>query len=414
MHIPSTSFDETILKGNGAFLANALLERLNPETWPFTISQLPSDTALVGGAIRDAFLNRLKDKPDLDFVLPQDAIQTTHNLAKKLGGKVVVLDAERDIARLVFQGWTIDLARQIGCNLEKDLLRRDYRVNSIALKLGPDPTILDPTGGIEDLRKKRLVAVSEENLVEDPLRLLRGLRLMAELNFFLDAETRTFINTHATLLRKAAPERIQSELQRLVDADGAENVITLLKDSGLLGAWSNHNPTYLGSVPTAKALKIFTAKELSLAMPLARLTNLLSDSGLLNLRFSRKQRQRCQLLRKWQLRNDGNAYETLNEEDRLQLHMDLVEDLPALILTLSKKDQEEWINRWRDLNDPLFHPCSPLDGNTLQQILDLPEGPYLGELKHHLCLEKAFGRLNNIDKAFQEARQWRKHNSTLL
>ena len=67
------------------------------------------------------------------------------------------------------------------------------RLNAIALKLGSHPEIVDPTGGIRDLQEKRLVAVSEKNLVDDPLRILRGFRLMCELNFEIDKKTKRFL-----------------------------------------------------------------------------------------------------------------------------------------------------------------------------------------------------------------------------
>ena len=378
------------------------------------LNKLPAGTALVGGAIRDALLNRLREKPDLDLVVPKDAIQITQSFAQTLGATVVVLDAERDMARLIYQGWTIDFAAQIGSSLDEDLRRRDFRLNAIALRFEPSLKLVDPTGGIRDLFQKRIVAVSEKNLVDDPLRLLRGLRLMAELNLSLDPETRTFINTYSELLSTAAPERIQSELQRIVCANGAEVVINLIKEIGLLKWSSDAFKSFSRATSTSEHHNVFRPEELSIALPLARLTDLLSDSGLKNLRFSRKQCQRCYYLRKWKQRNDGLAFETLNENERLQLHQDLEEDLPGLILELSSKDQAIWIKRWRDLNDPLFHPRSPLDGNSLQKILELSPGPKLGELMHYLCHERAFGRLLNLDTAVQEARNWWKHNSTLL
>ena len=233
---------------------------------------------------------------------------------------------------------------------------------------------------------------------------------MAELNFSLDPQTRTFINTYSNLLPNAAPERIQSELQRIVYLKEADDVIDLLNEIGLLELWRNENMSPQKILFTSNSHKLLNDKELSLALPLIRLTHLLSDAGLASLRFSKRQRKRCQLLRKWQERNDGFAFETLKEEDRFQLHKDLEEYLPALILQLSVKDQEVWINRWRDQQDPLFHPSPPVDGNTLQEILHLPPGPKLGSLMHYLSHERAFGRMWNLEKILQEARHWWQHN----
>ncbi|WP_320666534.1 CCA tRNA nucleotidyltransferase [Prochlorococcus sp. MIT 1307] len=410
MHISFTSADSTILDGDDSFLAQLLWSRLKPDTWPFSLAQLPAGTALVGGSVRDGLLNRLQEKPDLDLVVPNNAIKISQDFAKELDATFVVLDADRDMARVVLKGWTIDIAKQIGFDLEEDLWRRDFRINAIALTLGPSPEIFDPTGGIQDLHQKKLVAVREKNFFEDPLRTLRGMRFIGELNLSLDPQTRTFINTYAGLLLKVAPERIQSEVQRIVCAEHADDAIELTKEIGLLDFWGNQDESYLSTLLPWNNHNFLKNKELSVALPLVRLTHLLSDAGLESLRFSKRQQQRCKLLRKWQKCNDGNDFETLNEGDRLQLHKDLEEDLPALILQLSAKNQEVWINRWRDFKDPLFHPSSPVDGHTLQDIFDLPQGPKLGALMNHLSHEKAFDRLQTLEETLKEARHWLQHN----
>jgi tRNA nucleotidyltransferase (CCA-adding enzyme) len=68
--------------------------------------------------------------------------------------------------------------------------------------------------------------------------------------------------------------------------------------------------------------------------------------------------------------------------------------------------QKEWLSRWRDQEDTLFHPSAPLNGRTLQAEFGLRPGPELGELIHHLCLERAFGRIGNKAEAIQCARDW--------
>ena len=74
----------------------------------------------------------------------------------------------------------------------------------------------DPTGGLRDLQQGCLTAVSEANLIDDPLRLLRGLRLMAEIPLTISSQTMAWIERHVARLPEAAPERILAELQRLV------------------------------------------------------------------------------------------------------------------------------------------------------------------------------------------------------
>ena len=388
--------------------ALAILERLAPQRWPLPLDLLPKETALVGGAVRDALLDRLKPQPDLDLVVPSDALDLTRTLAKRLGGSCVVLDQERDMARLVLEGWTVDIARQDGPSLEADLGRRDYRLNAIALPLQRPEQLIDPTGGLTDLRQRRLTAVRESNLTDDPLRLLRGLRLIAEIPLSLDPITADWMQLHRQQLTRAAPERILAELQKLVAGPLADQALVQLCELELVQPWAAGQP-----LPTSEDTIQLTADEREQALPLARLTALVSDHGLEQLKASRFLRQRCQRLRRWQHQLPQDP-EMLAEAERLQLHLDLDRDLPALVLQLDPTLQSRWLQRWRDSEDPLFHPANPVDGTTLQRELNLSPGPGLGMLLMHLRQERAFGRLHGRDDALQEAHRWSKRNRDAL
>ena len=148
-------------------------------------------------------------------------------------------------------------------------------------------------------------------------------------------------------------------------------------------------------------------------MPLARLTALVSDDGLTQLRASRALRQRCKRLRVWQERI-GQAPESLPEADRLQLHEELEEDLPALALQLPMPEKEIWLQRWRNAEDPLFHPRAPIDGNTLLTALEIQAGPGIGKLLHHLKLERAFRRIQTPSEALAEAKRFLTRESDAL
>ena len=400
MHIHPTSAEDSILEGEVGLMARQLMTRLQPQRWPIPLDRLPTGTVLVGGAVRDGLLNRLPEHPDLDMVVPADALGQVRKLSQEFGGACVVLDRDRDMARLVPGNWTIDLARQDGDDLKADLLRRDYRINAIGLTLTTEPKLLDPSGGIADLRDQRITAVHEQNLLDDPLRLLRALRLSAELSMTIDEATLEMIARHRHHLPKVAPERIQTELLKLVQANNAVQAIRLLLSLQLIAPWSSDQPQRTFN---AEAL---TQQEQQLALPLARLTQLLSDQGLNDLRFSRKQIQRCLRLRTWWMRDQQQSADALNERERLKLHQELEEDLPAFTLAWPMKHQKEWLSRWRDQKDTLFHPSAPLNGRTLQAELGLHPGPRLGELMDHLCLERAFGRIRSQDDAIQCARAW--------
>ena len=382
---------------------------LNLKDWPISITDLPPGSALVGGSIRDAFLNRLGEKPDLDFVIPTNAIKFSENLSKKINATFIKLDEKRDIARLVINGWTLDFARQVGVSLKEDLLRRDFKINAIALRLEENPEIFDPTGGIDDLKKKKIVAISEQNLIDDPLRILRGFRLMCELNFDIEKKTKRLIKNNVDKLSNVAPERIKSEIFKIVNSEWNSSIWQTYLELQLLGKWQEKKMPYL-----KLKRNNFFLKELIIGSPLAKLICLLSDNGLSSLTFSKNIIKRCKNLRFWVQKINYFGLDNLSEDERFQLHVDLEEDLPSLILFLKNEYVNTWLRRWKDPSDPLFHPFCPLDGNSLQKTLQIPPGPSLGELMRHLSKEKAFGRFFTKEEALEVARKWTLENYPLL
>ena len=394
-------------------VAEELWQRLLAEPWPLPREALPPGTALVGGAVRDGLLGHLERQPDLDVVVPGDALALARQLARDHGGTCVVLDAERSIARLVLGGWSLDLARQEGSSLEADLRRRDYTINAIALPLpavgAAAAALVDPTGGLNHLGSRQLVAVSEENLLADPLRLLRGIRLACCLNFELDPTSRRWIKSHASQLAQVAGERVLAELEKLACAANGETGLALALECGLLGSWgadaTPRSATALSALSLDQAQdRGLQAEEISWALPLARLSALLPPEALAGLRSSRRLQQRCRALRHWrQELGSVGGWDGLPEAGRLALCSELEADLPALLLLLPES-AAGLLERWRLPSDPLFHPAPPLDGLSLQQELAIPPGRLLGRLLAHLTLERAFGRLAAGPEAHAEAR----------
>jgi tRNA nucleotidyltransferase (CCA-adding enzyme) len=387
-------------------LPGRLLEVLEPGCWPLELAALPAGTALVGGAVRDALLGRLAERPDLDLVVEGDAVALARSLARGRGGSVVVLDPQRSIARLVLQGWTIDLARRQGANLEEDLLRRDYGANAIALLLpcGPSPAaVLDPGGGLGDLAAGELRTLGEANLLADPLRLLRGVRLACELGFQIEPRSWAWICSHHRSLAAVAGERVLAELERLAVAPGGGRGLARVLEADLLAGWGQpaaagpavQATTLEGLEPPAAEARALTAAEAAAALPLARLAVLLEGATLERLRASRRLQQRCARLRHWwqHLETGAADPDSLPEAERLRLQRDLEVDLPALALIGPAGWAPAALERWRDSDDPLFHPRAPLDGAALQENLGLTPGPQLGRLLNHLSRERAFGRL---------------------
>ena len=406
MHMPQPSGAVPILSGSPERAAAALWQSLQPERWPLPLAELPAGTALVGGAVRDGLLGRLAERPDLDLVVVPEALALARSLARRLGGSFVALDAERSIARLVLRGWTIDLARQVGDDLAADLDRRDFTINAMALPLpadagAPAPALVDPHGGRADLAARRLVAIREANLLEDPLRLLRGVRLAAELDFAIEPATWGWMERHHGRLGAVAGERVLAELERLAAAAGGSSRLAAALAAGLLRPWGGVAPEaaaarLAGLTPEGARERGLTAEEAAAALPLARLAAVLGGEGLARLQASRRLQLRCRRLRRWRQELAERRLadlEGLAEGERLELQRDLEEDLPALLLELPPAAARAALARWRDPADPLFHPRPPLDGRQLQQALGLAAGPELGRLLEALSRERAFGRL---------------------
>lgn len=407
MHMPPTPDLGSILTRPPGEQARALWQLLDPPQWPIPFQELPPASALVGGAVRDGLLGHLKARPDLDLVVPVEAIGLAQTLARSHGGTVVVLDRDRSIARLVVRGWTVDLARQEGATLATDLQRRDYSINAIALTLprgGEGAVLVDPCHGLQDLAAGRLRALSEANLLDDPLRLLRGMRLAGDLALPIDGQSGRWIRDQRARLTQVAPERVLAELERMAASGSGHQGLALALDYGLLEPWlAGDGPQESAEIklaaltPDQAQARGLTPDEALTALPVARLALLFDAASLGRLQASRRLQKRVGSLHQWLRRLQGpgiaRALEQLGEDDRLSLQIDLESELPALLLHLEPSQAETALGRWRDPDDPLFHPAAPMDGRKLQQLLQLPAGPLLGQLLHYLKRERAMGRL---------------------
>ena len=199
---------------------------------------------VVGGAVRDLLLSR-QTVEDLDLTVPSGALALARSLADRLGGAFVALDEERGAGRIVVKDgareYQVDVTDFRAPTLEADLRARDFTVNAVAVPVVPlvrDGTgwLVDPTGGVADLARRRLRLAGPGVLEADPLRALRGVRLAAELGFALDAGAKRAIRHVASRLPAVAPERIREEQVRLLDLPHASGGLRELDRLGLLEA----------------------------------------------------------------------------------------------------------------------------------------------------------------------------------
>jgi putative nucleotidyltransferase with HDIG domain len=201
----------------------ALAEARGARVWP------------VGGAVRDALLGR--PVRDWDFAADSGAMKLARAVGDALGGAYYPLDEERDTGRVVLvvddgARLNLDFAALRGDSLEIDLLARDFTVNALAL----DETgaLIDVTGGLADLEDGCVRAVSDQAFQDDPLRLLRAVRIGAELGFQIEPQTAAWMRRDADLLSEPSAERVRDEFVRTLSLPGAAVSLERLDAFGLL------------------------------------------------------------------------------------------------------------------------------------------------------------------------------------
>lgn len=193
-----------------------------PDTLETVTAVLPEGVSvyLSGGAVRDALLGR--PVHDLDFVLEGDVLRLSRSVADRIGAAWYPLDQERGTARLVFtqpdgSRLVLDFAAFRGPDLDADLFGRDYTINAMAVDVGRTQELLDPTGGAADLRTRRLRACSPVSLMDDPVRVLRGVRLAGELNLQIELGTAELMRLAVPHLDRISAERKRDELFRILN-----------------------------------------------------------------------------------------------------------------------------------------------------------------------------------------------------
>jgi tRNA nucleotidyltransferase (CCA-adding enzyme) len=201
--------------------------------YPFSLELLPKTAYMVGGAVRDRILGRNREYLDLDFVLPCDAVKVARKIAKHYKAGFVLLDPQREIARVVFPQATVDFAQQSGESIETDLHRRDFTVNAIAYNPHTQE-ILDPLQGCADLERRMMRMISPANLQDDPLRLMRAYRQAAQLGFTIEIDTQIAIRSLASHITEVAAERVRVEINYLLLSSQGTPWITRAWEDNLL------------------------------------------------------------------------------------------------------------------------------------------------------------------------------------
>jgi poly(A) polymerase len=192
---------------------------------------------LVGGSVRDLALGRAAG--DIDLAVAGDAGGFARMIADRLGGTAFIMDADRGVFRVALKedpDVQVDVSPLKG-SIGDDLAARDFTINSMALPLShiSNADVIDPFGGMSDLRAGIIRAVGSRAFIDDPLRLLRAFRLSSQLGFDIEATTLSYIKEHAPSISEASPERVRDELYSILGSLKSAAAFRRMSEAGLLG-----------------------------------------------------------------------------------------------------------------------------------------------------------------------------------
>jgi len=192
---------------------------------------------LVGGAVRDAMLGR--PLHDMDFAVERNARAAARHVADSLNVAYYPLDSERDTGRVVDvrpdgSRQVMDFALLQGGDIQSDLSARDFTINAMALDLRRPEQLIDPLGGAVDLRNRQLRLCSATALEDDPLRILRGIRLATSLKYRLLPETVRRLRQALPGLQGVSAERVRDELFRILEGPAMGAGLRIMDKLGVL------------------------------------------------------------------------------------------------------------------------------------------------------------------------------------
>lgn len=206
---------------------------------------------VVGGYVRDIFLNRLSK--DIDVVVVGSGISLAELLAKELGkGAYLSVFKNFGTAQVKYKGLEVEFvgARRESYNrdsrkpivedgtLEDDQYRRDFTVNALAICLNESRfgELVDPFNGLEDMKNKLLRTPTSSDITfsDDPLRMMRCIRFASQLNFYIDDEAFESIKKNVERMAIISKERIIDELNKILLSPVPSKGFVLLDETGLL------------------------------------------------------------------------------------------------------------------------------------------------------------------------------------
>ncbi|MEB3148069.1 MAG: CCA tRNA nucleotidyltransferase, partial [Sphaerospermopsis sp.] len=418
---------------------NSIVNRLHPQNWPFSLEWLPQPAYMVGGAVRDAILGRSREYLDLDFMIPDDAVKVARAIAKHYHAGFVLLDAERNIARVVFPHATADFAQQEGDSLLTDLQRRDFTINAIAYNPHTQE-IIDPLQGCADIEACLLRMISPQNLQDDPLRLMRAYRQAAQLGFTIEPTTQTTIRTLAADINKVASERVRVEISYLLDSyQGTPWLKSAWEDNLLASFFTNANRESLEKLAavdqvynliretypqlgeelqkpvrdTIKTTWLAIAKLACLLHPNPEI----AEIELQELTYSRAEIRGVTTSLRLFPQFKKASYMSLREQYFLFQDVGVVFSATTVLaladdLVVGAMSGDNplcvyvpLINRYLNPDDLVAHPSPLVSGKEVILTLNIPASPLVGKILSEIAIAQAEGKINTAQEALEFAKQ---------
>src|SRR4051794_26204264 len=329
------------------------------------LRKLPANVYVVGGAVRDLLLGAHPADVDVACLDPLACART-------LRRKVIRLGREEHISayRAIDGEHAYDFAALLDGAIEPDLGRRDFTINAMAVDLGTG-ALLDPHGGRRDLEAGLVRMVDAANFDDDPLRMLKAIRMAVRLDFEIDEATVAAIRPRAAALARVAAERVAYELSVIFSANAFRRAVALLHetalDAALFGRELDAARYHADDVPLAAAFAI-----------------LVDDPPAFAERW------------KWSdaLRRDVVALQRLASEHTLLALYDAGErvaaQLPPMLRALGHDDA---------VLMPDFALRPLLTGDEIARIAKIEPGPRVGELKRKLVAAQLTGKVKTREEA---------------
>ncbi|MDT8318144.1 MAG: HD domain-containing protein, partial [bacterium] len=200
------------------------------------------ETYLVGGGLRDLIVSGRAS--DYDFAVKERAKEIAFALAAELNGSAFELGrGDKACFRVAFKEndnlVEIDFSPFKDETIEKDLKKRDFTINAMALSLrklfeDESPGILDPFNGRQDLLSGKLKLISGTAIDEDPLRILRGFRFAAAFSIIPDSEFLSLAREKRGKLSAVARERVRTEFFKMLAAESSYMQVNSMAETGVL------------------------------------------------------------------------------------------------------------------------------------------------------------------------------------